>query len=352
MKNLLGIILCFLSFPLFAQLEEKVVRIQDFNEDGIADTLRYELFRGYTHFMTFTDGKSHQGYKFYREDSKASFLGFIAVPEEFLDDKYQVLLDSLKYRLCRLELANQFSPSLKWLMDAYASKIEQPKSSYFSHTIQVPLNWKPWPPELPQASYSFLDSDSLAYPIMYDPDKRSYLPKHNAGKGYLLYYGHNQVRSFYLDKSPSKFPHKIDSTKAWDIYAFSHGLILRKDTRYSWIFHTDNELTGGPGKLRWPSIDTAFIHKGHLFVHHISPVTQGNRVFIINLKNGMIGRLRLEENFMENSSRCFSISIKQNTLSILSEISENCQRYDEGPEKITFPLNELFSDLKNLYEKD
>lgn len=349
MKNLCFVFFFFLYTIAAAQYEKPITRIQDFNQDQIDDTLRYELLRGYiSRFPTFTDGNSHQSYEFHTNASQASFLGFISVPEKFLDGRHQVLLDSVRSMLCYKEASDQLSPSLKWLMDAYTSNNRTLRGLSFAQSIQVPLTWHVWPPEPPGYTYSFVDSDSLSYPVSYNLRRKTYIPKPKADKGWLLYYGHNHGRR-HMGNDASSFFQKIDSPAPYELFGTQHGLILKKEQKYSWIFHTDIGLTDGPGKLRWPSMDTVFIHQDHAFVHHISPVTQQNRVFIINLENGMVGKLRLAEDFGINKTQCFSIQVQDQVLIVSSGKSEDCGRYDEEPESISYPLEELFLELDKLY---
>ena len=351
MKKLCCIILFLSSCAVFAQSEEKVVRIQDFNEDQIADTLQYELFRGYTDYLIFSDGQSQKTYKLYLNAYKSDFLSFVPIPQDLLDGKHQSLLDSARSRLCRGIFVKHFPPPLTWLMAAYSNKKENPANYFFDQTIQVPQRWNSWPPKDPDIIYSYLTIDSSFSPHIYDPQMGNYTSQERAKAGWLIYYGHNQRQPFLNRKTPENYFTKIDSTNSYELYKTSHGLLLRKQENYAWIFHSNGSLTGGPEKLRWPSMDTLFIHQNHVFIHHISPITQQNRIFIINLENGMLGRLKLAEDFSDNNSRCFSMRVENNSLIVDSGKAEDCGRYDDGPEEVKFPLTEVFLELDKLYLK-
>ena len=331
MKNI--VLLLFLIFMSINSAISQVENIQDFTNDNINDTIRYD--EEYHDEIVFINGATNQSYTFYESEFyKADFLGFVSVPDELINEKK--LLDTI-VKICYPHVNNQgFNPALDFLLASYQSnkKIEK---GYFSQSFSVPKQWNYTLIEEPKVTTVFIKKDDYNLHDFNIKDKSS-------NYGWLFYAGHNHI-DYSNNSTFAKILHEDKSTK---ILGTQHGLILVKENKYRWIFHSNHSLTRGPGKLRWKSIEKILVHKDYVFLHHVSPVVQRNRVFVIDLKTGKVARLRLSLELTENSYTCFDIEIKEDKLQIISNRTGNCNNFMEGEEKKEIELKLLFKELKDI----
>lgn len=286
MNEINSIIILLFFFVISASAQSD--NIKDYNQDGIKDTLRNHAEGDYF-FARYIDGKTNQVYDFKESDfNRSEFISFVSVPKELMQSENEILLDSLKEDLFPYSKIKESIPPLEWILTAFESnhKIEE---GYFSQFINVPLKWRCWYSEGPPTALFKVKTDTLNLPNYFSPDD---LPKY----GLLYYYGHNHIDDLHANP----WYDSIYKEEEIEILKTKHGLILRKGYNYAWIFHTDRTLTRSPGKLRWKSIGKTLIHKHYIFLQHISPISGTNRVFVINMKNGNIGRLNLEDDFTYN----------------------------------------------------
>lgn len=331
MKNIAYLLFLFFSFNHIAY--SQVENIQDFTNDDINDTIRYN--DEYISEIIFIDGATNKLYTFYKSEFyKSDFLGYTSIPDELIDEK-----DLLGFilQLCYPQANNQQSnPALDCLLSSYQSR-KKVEKGYFSQFFQVSKQWNYTLIEQPKVTTVFVKKDDYNLPDFFVNDKIS-------NYGWLFYAGHNHIDYF----KRSSFTTSLYKDKSMEILGTKHGLILKKEDKYRWIFHSNHSLTGGPDKLRWASIEKILVHKDYVFLHHISPVYQLNRVFFIDLKTGKVAQLRLEEDLAGNSANCFDLEIRNEKLQILSKRVGDCNNFKEGETEAIIDLKLLIKELKKL----
>ena len=89
------------------------------------------------------------------------------------------------------------------------------------------------------------------------------------------------------------------------------------------------------------------LFNNHLIIHQVAGINDYNNIFILNLENGKIGHLRIEdEYFCFNSPKCFDFEVKETQLVINSIRSQECY-YDKGDiETLSFDLILIMEKLK------
>ena len=85
------------------------------------------------------------------------------------------------------------------------------------------------------------------------------LTNHLLEQPYLqLYYGHNHTSNGFVTQRLGLAPQDT-------LVVSRHGLIRQQEDRYTWLFHSDEEL-GAPRKLRWASFGNTTLRENLLFV--------------------------------------------------------------------------------------
>ena len=140
---------------------------------------------------------------------------------------------------------------------------------------------------------------------------------------------------------------RLDTTNSkYEIHSTAHGIYIKKNNQYAWVFHTDAYLTGGPVKLRFPSIGKIYLHNDYIVFHHIPGFMGRNRVFVINILNGNIGKLNLNGlDFDSDNLRDLKISVNKNEI----QIDTSTRKFDNDSTEYkikTFDFNEIKNRLK------
>jgi hypothetical protein len=311
-------------------LSAQTIQCSDFNKDGVLDTLKYKNGN-----IEYIDGFTNQLFSFDLIDNPeySNFLSFIAIPNELAHN--QNLLDSVQRFLFHSPEISFPQPGLGWLLSAYENIDFDIDTSYYSKIFRVHIQWFEWPPKFPGAEYMFVNTDTMSIPQLHYTEEKKY------NYGWLTYYGHNHRQ--YID---NQFLHeftRIHNAQDNELYKSSHGIIIRKNDQFCWLFHSNSDLTGGPSKLRWPSIGTVLIYKNHILLNHKSELFESNKLFIINMDNGDVGEVRLE--IETDCQICFNMFISQNKLILKPDC---CYEYvpDAKIENIIINLDELIEKLK------
>lgn len=276
--------------------------------------------------LEYQDGATGNYYLLGKHHNFSDFLDFIPIPLGM--ESYPELVDSLEHKLLGSINKAEVSPAEQWLLEAYSHQEIPRGNSTYSKIIRVPSMWHPWPAEFPKAIYQRVCNDSLDLPQMNTEDDPDFK------EGWLLYYGHNH-RQYKNNRSFAEFEEIIHHDN-YTILKSSHGLIMKKENQYAWIFHSNGSLTGGPSKLRWPSISNVLSDGNLVIVQHQSPIRGIQKVFIVSLSKGIVVELNLPK----------EIGLSEETPSILLENGMLQVGSKEQKEVITrIDLKELMSNL-------
>lgn len=275
-----------------SQSPDNDTTIKDFNQDQVLDTMikfKYHGsgFGGIT--VLLINGKTSERFELSNWGSFANIFITEPLPPDLMLEKnktfYHVLIEKTFPKV-------QQKPdnSLKWLLDIRKSSTILKKFQLFDWHSSFNLNWSDTI-AIPQ-NYSFIATPLLfnkvyredeAGPDWYSADKTS---------GVVSYYAHNHKRKLFSRDEEEPIIKQIDSTKKYKLYKTSHGLIIQKNNKYAWVFLTDYHTTGGPEKLRWPSIEQAIIKNNLVFLNQSCTPDFFNQLFIIDIESGQCFRYK------------------------------------------------------------
>lgn len=264
---------------------------KDFNKDGVTDQVSITNDAGSafsTKYITYQDGKTKKKYKFSALYSLGSFFAICNAPNILGQSGRELLGNQL------FGSRDTVEPSLNWLIEACSNKINLKESGVVDFATKYTPIWMIGEPKLPKPYYSILSNTKykrLLGVAIADGDFKSdyfwidYNPYPHRSKPKIMNVETKEMMP--LDKADFKVL-KIDSTN-W-IYSTPHGVLLKKQDKYSWIFINDNQAFEANEKLRWPSIIDAQCFRNYVFVcQRIG--TDGSNLFIINFNTGFVIRL-------------------------------------------------------------
>ncbi len=298
----------------------------DFDQDGFPDTLErnYEGGSGFGGtYATLTDGRTETKYELNSFGCFCHFKKVILIPQELDQSKNKPFLEAVKSELLPKK-ATEADPSLRWLIDAHLNHDFLTEHPIFDLVIESPPFWIPGEMQIPETYYIEINGDiiqALYVPKTEYPEDIDF----SSDKAWLIYYGHN-----HNSNSNENFVLAADSDN-FKVYKTSHGLIIKKDDTYSWVFVSDRSLTGSPEKLRWESIGEVKIVDKYIIFRMIHSRDFSNPIFIINSESGKIARLKTDDYIDE------PIKIENNKISIKSYSGTN-----------TFDLENLLNEFEKL----
>jgi len=229
-----------------------------------------------------TNGKSKEVFSMSSYGCFCSIKDISPIPKALLQQENLSFLKRMEEELAPNQVRFP-DPSLQWIITANATAKELSTKNPFNLIFKVKPQWGKNPGKMPETYTVPIDIDTLQqFKDFYQPtewDKQAY-----SSKGWLTYYGHNHGT---LEDVIT-----IDSTALYTAYATKHGVVIKKEKAYAWMFVTDTELTGGPEKLRWNSIEYVRIVDHTLIIQQSLPPDMSSNIFIIDLETGTGGRLK------------------------------------------------------------
>ncbi len=303
---------CFFVLTTVACLSVQAQRnefraVKDIDGDGVKDSL-YTFYDGGSGFGgTYGEIVNGASGKTYELDTWSCFCDswlIKALPPEYKLPHHRVFYDTLIHRLFG-SLEKQADPSLKWIFDAHTHNTKLGSSSVYESVLTVPISYHEKP-----------ESYDISYSVKADKESL---------KKYFRTYAEEPD---WLDDSPKGLirkyngflaPKKTIEHKNGKLLAANHGIaIQRKDGKIAWLFVTDPIITGGPEKMRWPSIGEIQV-LGDLIIFELNMAPAVDKyIYVINTKTGRVGKLNTisEKNF---DSPKDGISISNDILYIHNE---------------------------------
>ncbi|WP_343307985.1 hypothetical protein AAHN97_12585 [Chitinophaga niabensis] len=250
---------------------------KDFNKDGVMDQLIITEEAGSAFSskeIQYFDGKTKKQYGFSMLCSFGSFFEICNIPNVVGSSGRESIGELL---FCRKDTID---PSLNWLMEACSNKIDLNGSQLVDFSTRYTPVWIAGEPKVTQGYYTILSNkkyEKLLKNTEGSPDFD--FNKMKSDFFWIDYYPHNHT-DFKITKGEGN---------SW-IYTTSHGVVIKKDDKYSWAFINDNKLFEANEKLRWPSIDDVqMIQELVLVKQDIN--TGDTNLFIINPISGFVMRL-------------------------------------------------------------
>ncbi len=292
------------TISLFGQRKGTSINFYDLNGDGITDTLKSSFDEGSgfsTQASTLINGKTKEIFHINTESSFSQIKTLIYLPPALYKKKNKAFLSSIEKHF-QIQRRQEIDPSLSWILDAEIKNQPIDQTEYFDRLIHAPIKWQEGVPKIP-----------LTYTIEIKGEKLknlwpSYLQKPKSfskkSKARLKYYGHNHFRY----RSSEDFM-ALDSSKNFTLIKSAHGLILKKENSFAWIYVNDNDLVGGPQKLRWESIMSAKIIGKFILLQQSLPPDTISRLWLIDTETGNLARLKTpiesNEDFSVKSDRLY-----------------------------------------------
>ncbi|MFT6502074.1 MAG: hypothetical protein ACJASQ_002199 [Crocinitomicaceae bacterium] len=324
MKPILIFLLLIVSSALHAQSEMTFV-IDDFNNDGYQDTMEYHYDGGSGSGglgCTLSDGSNDAVFKMNSWGCFCDIRFFILIPPELQKEENASFLKEFE-KILLPEKREKPDPSLQWINEADNSKtvVEDSLVKNFDLFFNVDLKWNQGPMESLTRYYLETKGDELDRHYFTQGGKPEWYDK-ELNQGWLIYSGNLHNRTLFRDQGSTIIKNKIHLDS---ISSTSVGISIHKNNKYAWVFVSDFEVTGGPEKLRWPSIGKMELVDDHLIVEHNRPPSGVNSLLVINLKNGKVGRLKND---------CNGFEIKDGKIII-----------EEEGEMMEFDLEDIFEEL-------
>ena len=317
------LLIIFFPIILFGQNSETILK--DFNNDGYIDTLNsyYDGGSGFGGtYVTLINGKTDNKVEFNDFGCFCDIKKIILIPPKLTTENYKPFIEVIKKELLPKK-KNVPDASLQWLITANINNEKLSNNTYYDLIINSPTIWIPGEIELPSTYYIDIKGDTLR--TFYHNDEEPHNWNNSTeNEGWLVYYGHNHFRNKNGDTLIM-----TNISSMYKVFKTSHGIILKKDNSYAWVFVSDYRLTGGPQKLRWESIGHIEIIEKYIIVQLINSSDFSNPIFIIDIENGISGRLRTENDY----NKCY----KTDNSKIIIENSFGSNMYE---------LEELFKELE------
>ena len=245
MKKLGFLLLCLI--PLFIYGQENKSYAKDLNKDGFIDTIKsfYDGGSGFGGIFVITvNGKTGEEFVLNNYGCFCSIKKIILIPPDLMKEFNKPFLNAIKNELLPSERLVP-DASLQWIISAWMSNKRLPDNPFYSYVINSPTNWICGKIQLPNTYYIKISGDTIDKLYVTDEELPTWYKK-GENQGLLIYYGHNHFRNAKGDSLILE-----SSTPVYKVYKTSHGVIVTKGNYYSWIFLSDDGLTGAPDKLRW-----------------------------------------------------------------------------------------------------
>jgi hypothetical protein len=318
--NPLTYFLVFIPLSVWAQNNDP--GFEDFNGDGYTDTLRafYNGGSGFGgKFCELTNGATHEKYELDTWGCFCQIKRTIIIPEVLRKTENRMFLKAMEQEVLP-EKRNKPDPSLRWIINANSSNYILSDNIYFDLIIYAPPEWISGKIELPD-TYCIDIGGNVLNKLYIRETEPPYFDDYTEDEGWVVYYGHNHYRNPSGDSLTL-----ADSSLSYKVYITSHGLVIKKEDSYAWMFVNDFDVTGGPQKLRWESIKKAQIFENHIFIQQSLRPDSESRIWVIDIETGT------------------SVRMKAKTYSFLIENGQLLME-DEGEEK-SFLLKNIFKELR------
>lgn len=245
------------------------------------------------------DEKSKKSFTLKELCNFATFLCAIPLPNEIFAEDAKDLCNALNSAVGRYR--KEPDVSLAWLLDVYSSRDARTtkSDSPYRWQAQFQMRWTNAPIAVPDIYHVLLGAEQWQAVRKYVLDESIYEQNDlSSGKGWVIYTGQNHQRT------------KLEATQISrdeSIHKTAHGVILQKNRKYAWVFISDS-LTGGPPKLRLPSIVDAKINNELVFVlqdnHHFEERPEDRmNLIVVDVSKGLFGALNIMQLIEKNQNQ-------------------------------------------------
>ncbi len=334
-KSLLFIFL-FSSFIVYSQFNEKTV-IEDFNKDGVKDTL-HSSYDGGSGFggtnLRIVNGRTNESFKLDNYGAYSQIQSTVIIPEILNLEKNRPFYQVLEKRLFP-KIRKKAEASLLWIINGIYHHKRIKENTFFDLVINPKSKWIKGDIEIPKPYAISVEKDTLKK--MFTGEFAREFKKEE--KGILTYYS-----GVHYARRKEKKVRKIEANRNYTIYDTAHGVLVKNADKYKWLFISDVNLTGAPDKLRWPSITKVKLYGKHVVIHQSVPPDTYHNIYVVNIETGITARLKYrfydKPGFNKNEMTTFLIQKDKIHLSIENDEYEN--------ELKVIKLNRIFKELKKM----
>lgn len=246
--------------------------VRDFNKDRTFDVFVYGMGWGDIDFWDFvlTDGKSGDKWGYVRSIDFEAPGSFITVGKSRneLPDSWTPYIKVLEDTLIRYK--TKPDPSLEWILNTRVLKIKDDPGIPFNRVIKFQRTWYTGTPYIPE-NYTYRLNDADLENLEDQDPFETY---------YWEYRSHNH-KNIPQDLKEEEIP-----LTGKEIITTKHALIQNRGNEYAWLFISGVEQTGGPSKLRWPSIGKVERYGDFLLLQQHTMVGE-QAIWVCELEKGL-----------------------------------------------------------------
>ncbi len=291
MKNLIIIlvILICIQKQLIAQQNTFDTIVRDLNNDKVMDTLINYYESGSScggRTISIINGKSQEKNSLNNYGCYNTFTKKIRIPESLTLRANRLFLDVFEENLLPQKRAHMDS-SLKWLISAELNLKQLDAHPFFNIIASPKTNWQSSILAVPEAYYLNISGDTLQRLI--GKTKENFRTKNE--QGYLVYY----TVGYHIKTLENLTP--IAQNEDYQIYKTDHAVFVKKGSTYRWVFISDENVTGAPGRHSWVSINQIQLIDNYLIIHQDVPPDSLYNIQIVNIETQKIGRLNFSPSY-------------------------------------------------------
>ncbi len=334
--------LLFFASSFFLVAQHNSLTTEDFNSDGITDQMKciYDVgssFGGGT--CEITDGKTKKTFSLSNYGCFCAIKKRIVIEPDLQKKQNEYFLYHLKKEVLPVFRSTP-DQSLLWIINSGLNTRNPKNITDFDLIFNPKTTWRQEVPELPSTYYIEMNAGTLDKITKKDTIS-SAKKKPSIKKDYLVYFGDTHVST-----DSTSVPDFISISKngTYEILKTKHGVLVKKDKSYKWLFVTDLDINDSPEKLRWASIDEVFLQEQYAIVKQNLAPRNEFHVYLINIETGVGGRLKLDFDVLEERG----IKLLELKSEERFSIKENAIVIGKGKNYLKLPLTELKQKLTLL----
>jgi hypothetical protein len=270
----------YILFVIPDSLAQGNTLVRDFNNDKSFDFLVHGMeWQDINWDYVLTDGKTGQRWAYVSQLYYTGPESFISVSKtrNELSESWNRVIKTMEDTLILNK--RQADPSLLWAINARIIDPDPLNDSLFDRIVSYKKIWYNGIPSIP-ANYSYRLGEETA----------SLFEDFQPFDTYYWYYRSHNHKEDPGNPEPEEIQIKREGLKK-----IKHALIEIHDDQYAWVFMSGFVQTGGPTKLRWPSVEKVLQQDGLVFLQQ--QVVVGEYAFWVgDLQKGIWARIR-NENF-------------------------------------------------------
>ncbi len=327
--------LFFLIFSLSLSAQHTSVSSKDFNNDGIEDLLKCTFKLGDAYggaSCDLLDGKTKKKFTLSNYGCYCAIKKWVYVDPELRKKENEYFLYTLKNEILP-EFKSFPDQSLNWIMQSGLNTSVLKDNTYFDLYFNPKTNWRTGEPERPFNYTIVVNAKTLSKISPKEKELTSKIRDLNE-RDFLVYYGNTH---FSTENEALKDFVSVAKNQNYELLKTAHGVVIKKQNTFKWLFVTDNAVADSLKNLRWPSIQEVILHDTLVIVKQNLAASHKFHVYAIAIESGVVARLKIDSNIFEatNDEKAKEpFTIKNNTIVI-----------GEKGNQMKFPLEKIKKEL-------